>query len=164
MYIFERLNSFIETEKYTMDYQLDNLDKQIIDLLSENAKLSNKEIASKIGLTVTPTFERIKRLERIGMIKGYTVVLNKKMIGKGLKVQCLVSLKEHHLDLLKSFESKIVHFDEVSECYHIAGDYDYILVIEVGDMDEYQFFLKEKLASIPSISIVQSSFVMSTIK
>ncbi len=164
MYIFERLNSFIETEKYTMDYQLDNLDKQIIDLLSENAKLSNKEIASKIGLTVTPTFERIKRLERIGMIKGYTVVLNKKMIGKGLKVQCLVSLKEHHLDLLKSFESKIVHFDEVSECYHIAGDYDYILVIEVGDMDEYQFFLKEKLASIPSISNVQSSFVMSTIK
>ena len=147
-----------------MDYQLDNLDKQIIKLLSENAKLSNKEIASKIGLTVTPTFERIKRLERIGLIQGYTVVLNKKMIGKGLKVQCLVSLKEHHLDLLKSFESKIVHFDEVSECYHIAGDYDYILVIEVGDMEEYQHFLKEKLASIPSISNVQSSFVMSNIK
>ena len=86
------------------------------------------------------------------------------MIGKGLKVQCLVSLKEHHLDLLKSFESKIVHFEEVSECYHIAGDYDYILVIEVGDMEEYQHFLKEKLASIPSISNVQSSFVMSNIK
>lgn len=147
-----------------MDHQLDHIDTQIITLLSQNAKLSNKEIASQVGLTVTPTFERIKRLERIGLIQGYTTILNKKMIGKGLKVQCLVSLKEHHLELLKSFETKIVHFDEVSECYHIAGDYDYILAIEVKDMDEYQYFLKEKLASIPSISNVQSSFVMSTIK
>lgn len=147
-----------------MEYKLDQTDEAIIKLLSENAKLGNKEIGAKIGLTVTPTYERIKRLERIGLIKGYTLQLNKKMIGKGLKVQCQVSLKEHHLDLLKSFEDKIVHFDEVSECYHIAGDYDYILIIEVGDMEEYQHFLKEKLASLPSISNVQSSFVMSTIK
>ena len=147
-----------------MEYKLDQTDELIISLLIENAKLGNKEIGAKIGLTVTPTYERIKRLERIGLIKGYTLQLNKKMIGKGLKVQCQVSLKEHHLDLLKSFEDKIVHFDEVSECYHIAGDYDYILIIEVGDMEEYQHFLKEKLASLPSISNVQSSFVMSTIK
>lgn len=147
-----------------MDYKLDSIDEQIIQLLTGNAKLGNKEIAAKIGLTVTPTYERIKRLERIGMIQGYTLRLNKRMIGKGLKVQCSVSLKEHHLDLLQAFEDKIVHFSEVSECYHIAGDYDYILVIEVRDMDEYQHFLKEKLASIPSISNVQSSFVMSTVK
>ena len=147
-----------------MDYKLDSIDEQIIQLLTCNAKLGNKEIAAKIGLTVTPTYERIKRLERIGLIQGYTLRLNKRMIGKGLKVQCSVSLKEHHLDLLQAFEDKIVHFSEVSECYHIAGDYDYILVIEVRDMDEYQYFLKEKLASIPSISNVQSSFVMSTVK
>lgn len=147
-----------------MDYKLDSIDEQIIQLLTVNAKLGNKEIAAKIGLTVTPTYERIKRLERIGLIQGYTLRLNKRMIGKGLKVQCSVSLKEHHLDLLQAFEDKIVHFSEVSECYHIAGDYDYILVIEVRDMDEYQHFLKEKLASIPSISNVQSSFVMSTVK
>lgn len=147
-----------------MDYKLDSIDEQIIQLLTVNAKLGNKEIAAKIGLTVTPTYERIKRLERTGLIQGYTLRLNKRMIGKGLKVQCSVSLKEHHLDLLQAFEDKIVHFSEVSECYHIAGDYDYILVIEVRDMDEYQHFLKEKLASIPSISNVQSSFVMSTVK
>lgn len=147
-----------------MEHKLDPVDERIIELLTANAKLGNKEIAAKIGLTVTPTYERIKRLERIGLIQGYTLRLNKKMIGKGLKVQCLVSLKEHHLDLLRSFEDKIVHFREVSECYHIAGDYDYILVIEVRDMEEYQHFLKEKLASIPSISNVQSSFVMSTVK
>lgn len=147
-----------------MEQKLDAVDERIIELLTANAKLGNKEIAAKIGLTVTPTYERIKRLERIGLIQGYTLRLNKKMIGKGLKVQCLVSLKEHHLDLLRSFEDKIVHFREVSECYHIAGDYDYILVIEVRDMEEYQHFLKEKLASIPSISNVQSSFVMSTVK
>lgn len=147
-----------------MEPKLDEIDEKIIELLLDNSKLGNKEVAARIGLTVTPTYERIKRLERVGLIEGYTVTLNKKMIGKGLKVQCLVSLKEHHLDLLKSFEDKIVHLDEVSECYHIAGEFDYILVIEVRDMEEYQFFLKEKLASIPSISNVQSSFVMSTVK
>jgi DNA-binding Lrp family transcriptional regulator len=91
-------------------------------------------------------------------------VLNKKAIGKGLKVLCQVSLKAHNLDLLLGFEDEIVHLDEVSACYHIAGDYDYLLSIEVRDMDEYQKFLKEKLASIANIANVQSSFVMSTLK
>jgi DNA-binding Lrp family transcriptional regulator len=68
------------------------------------------------------------------------------------------------LDLLVGFEDEVVHLSEVSACYHIAGNYDYLLSIEVKDMDEYQLFLKEKLASIPNIANVQSSFVMSTLK
>lgn len=147
-----------------MEPELDEIDQKILALLKENSKMGNKEIAGQVGLTITPTYERIKRMERIGVIKGYGVKLNPRLIGKGLKVQCLVSLKEHHLDLLRSFEEKIVHLEEISECYHIAGEYDYILVIEVKDMEQYQHFLTEKLASIPSISNVQSSFVMSTIK
>lgn len=126
--------------------------------------MGNKEIAARIGLSVTPTFERIKRMERHGVILGYEAVLNKKAIGKGLKVLCQVSLKAHNLDLLLGFEDEIVHLDEVSACYHIAGDYDYLLSIEVRDMDEYQKFLKEKLATIANIANVQSSFVMSTLK
>lgn len=151
-------------EKHSMDLQLDEIDRKILTLLSSNAKMGNKEIAAEIGLTVTPTFERIKRLERQGVIKGYSVQLDKKKIGKGLHVICQVSLKAHNLDLLVGFEDEVVHLNEVSACYHIAGNYDYLLSIEVKDMDEYQKFLKEKLASIPNIANVQSSFVMSNLK
>ena len=147
-----------------MDIQLDQIDKKILSILSSNSKLGNKEIAAEIGLSITPTFERIKRLERHGVIKNYVAILDKKKIDKGLHVLCQVSLKAHNLDLLVGFEDKIVHLHEVNSCYHIAGNYDYLLSIEVKDMDEYQEFLKQKLASIPNIANVQSSFVMSTLK
>ena len=147
-----------------MDIQLDQIDKKILSILSSNSKLGNKEIAAEIGLSITPTFERIKRLERHGVIKNYVAILDKKKIEKGLHVLCQVSLKAHNLDLLLGFEDEIVHLHEVSSCYHIAGNYDYLLSIEVKDMDEYQDFLKQKLASIPNIANVQSSFVMSTLK
>lgn len=147
-----------------MDIQLDELDRKIITLLKLNSKMGNKEIAAEIGLSLTPTFERIKRMERHGVIIGYSVVLDKKKVNKGLHVLCQVSLKAHNLELLVGFENEVVHLNEVSACYHIAGNYDYLLSIEVKDMDEYQKFLKEKLASIPNIANVQSSFVMSTLK
>jgi len=143
---------------------LDKIDLAIIEILKENGKLNNKEIAAQVGLTITPTYERIKRLERTGVIKNYTVELDKKAIGKSLQVFCQVSLKEHNLKLLNKFEDQVVEFLEVSACYHIAGDHDYALLIEVFDMSAYEKFLREKLATIPSIANVQSSFVMREIK
>jgi Lrp/AsnC family leucine-responsive transcriptional regulator len=147
-----------------MESNLDAIDQQIIELLSKNGKLGNKEVAAAIGLSTTPTFERIKRLERKGIIKGYAAILDKKKIGKGLKVFCQVSLKSHNSEIIEGFEKEVIHIKEVSACYHIAGDFDYSLFIEVSDMDEYQIFLKQKLANIPNISNVQTAFVMSTLK
>ena len=147
-----------------MAVKLDAIDRAIIEILQENAKQGNKEIASQIGLTVTPTYERIKRLEKAGVIEGYTINVNKKHVGKNLQVFCYVSLKEHNIELLQVFEQEVVGLAEVTSCFHIAGDHDYALLIEVLDMDEYEKFLKHKLASIPYISNVQSSFVMSVIK
>jgi DNA-binding Lrp family transcriptional regulator len=151
-------------EKSSMEIKLDKLDHLILELLIGNSKLGMKEVADKIGLTVTPTYERIKRLERTGVIQGYTVTLNKKAIGKNLQIYCQVSLKEHNIELLSGFENEVVTLPQVSACYHIAGDYDYALLIEVANMDAYQEFLRQKLATIPSIANVQSSFVMSVIK
>lgn len=85
-------------------------------------------------------------------------------IGKGLKVFCQVSLKSHSADIIEGFENAIIHIKEVSACYHIAGDFDYSLYIEVADMEEYQIFLKKTLANIPNISNVQTAFVMNTLK
>lgn len=147
-----------------MAYELDPIDSEILELLSKNGKLGNKEIAAKIGLSTTPTFERIRRLERKGIIKGYVAVLDKTKIGKGLKVFCQVSLKSHNLEIIEGFEKAVIHLNEVSACYHIAGDFDYSLFIEVTDMEEYQVFLKQKLANIPNIANVQTAFVMSTLK
>ena len=142
---------------------MDAIDKAIIEILEENSKLGTKEIASQIGLTVTPTYERIKRLERDGVITKYTIELDRKKVGKNLQVFCHVSLKEHNLELLRQFEKKIIILPEVSACYHIAGDHDYALLIEVPDMESYEKFLRGKLATIPSIGNVQSSFVMNEI-
>ena len=143
---------------------MDKIDRAILEILSENSKLGTKEIAMQVGLTLTPTYERIKRLEKSGVIKNYTVELDKKAIGKSLQVFCQVSLKEHNLKLLKKFEDQVVEFPEVSACYHIAGDHDYALLIEVFDMSAYEKLLREKLATIPSIANVQTSFVMREIK
>lgn len=147
-----------------VEFVIDDIDKKILKLLVKNAKVGNKVIAEKIGLTITPTYERIKRLEREGIIESYTVILNKKKTGKGLLVFCSVSLKEHNADLIKGFENDVVHLKEVNSCHHIAGDFDYLLQIEVNDIDEYQKFLKKKLASIPNIANVRSSFAMSAVK
>lgn len=142
---------------------MDAIDHAILEILQENAKLGTKEVAAQVGLSVTPTYERIKKLEREGIIRKYTIELDKKRIGKGLQVFCNVSLKEHNLQLLRGFEEQVAALPEVSVCYHIAGDHDYSLLIEVADMESYEQFLRHKLTAIPSISNVQSSFVMNEI-
>lgn len=142
---------------------MDKVDYQIIALLEENAKQTTKEIADKVGLSVSPTFERIKRLEQSGVILGYHAKIDPSKRDKGLKVLCQVSLKAHNTELIQAFEEEVVHLSEVGHCYHIAGNYDYSLVIEVKDVDAYQYFLKNKLATIPNIANVQSSFVLGVI-
>jgi Lrp/AsnC family transcriptional regulator, leucine-responsive regulatory protein len=154
----------LKSENPSVEITLDKTDQKILALLQENCKMGNKEIAAAVGLSVTPTFERIRRMERHGVIKGYSAKLDKKAIGKGLLVLCQVSLKAHNIDVIKGFEDSITLLDEVSHCFHIAGDYDYLLQIETRDMEAYQSFLKTKLATIANIANVQSSFVMSTLK
>lgn len=154
----------MEKEIYSPEYQLDQIDEQILALLVENAKLGSKEIAAQVGLTITPTYERIRRLEKRGFIKSYKAVLDKKKLGKNLTVLCNVQLKSHTAELLESFESQVIELQEVTSCYHIAGNFDYLLIIEIEDMDVYAQFLKSKLASIPHIATVQSSFVMRALK
>lgn len=144
--------------------QLDETDLKILNLLKENAKLGTKEIGSKVGLTVTPTFERIRRMEKKGIISGYSARIDPKALGKQLMVFCQVSLKTHSTDLLEVFEIHVRELNEVSSVFHVAGNYDYLLQVEISGMQQYQDFLKNKLASIPNIANVQSTFVLSSLK
>lgn len=144
--------------------QLDQTDVRILHLLQNDARLTNKEIADKLGKTVTPVFERIKWLEKEGYIQQYVAVLDRSKIDKNLVALTNVQLKEHSHPILKSFEKDIVGFDEVMECYHMTGLYDYLLKIVVKDMSEYQEFIVNKLSKLPNIGTVQSSFMMTEIK
>ncbi len=144
--------------------KLDIQDKKILNILQSNAKLSTKEVAERIGLTVTPTYERIKRLEKLGVISNYTIVLNKKLVGKTLEGFCNITLKEHAKKNINGFERAVIKLAEVKECYHVAGNFDYLIKVIVDDMEEYENFIKNKLASIDNIANVQSSFIMTTLK
>jgi len=123
-----------------------------------------KEVALKVGLTQTPTYERIKRLEKSGVIVKYIAVLDKEKIGFHLEVFCQVTLMVHSRSLITKFEKAMLTMTEVIESYHVAGNYDYLLKIIVKDMKSYQFFLKNKLSVLDSVGNVQSTFVMAPTK
>lgn len=143
---------------------LDTIDKKILLILQQNSKTNIKEIALKVGLTQTPTYERIKRLENSGIIEKYIAVLNKEKIGYHVEVFCQVTLLVHSKKLITKFEKAVNRIDDIKECFHVAGNYDYLLKVIVKDMKSYQFFLKNKLSVLDSVSNVQSTFVMTSTK
>lgn len=143
---------------------LDKTDRRILQVLQQDARLNTKEIAHRIGLSVTPTYERLKKIEKSGVIKSYVTLLEGDKVGKTLMAFCNVSLQLHSQPLIKKFEAAIADMTEVMECYHVAGTYDYLLKVVVDDMRRYQHFLTNKLAAIENIGQVHSSFVMTEIK
>ena len=144
--------------------KFDTVDKKILNLLQLNSKINIKELALKTGLTQTPIYERIKRLEKSGTIKKYIAVLDKEKLGFTLEVFCQVTLLVHSKELINRFENCVNKMDEVIECFHVAGNYDYLLKVIVKDMKNYQLFLKNKLSVLESVTNVQSTFVMTSTK
>ena len=146
------------------EVKLDSVDREILMLLQQDSKLKIKEIAHQVGLTVTPTHDRIKRLEKIGVIKQYTALLDKRKINKSLTAYCNVTLHQHSRPLIENFQREAAQIPEVMECMHMSGSYDYLLKVVVEDMNEYQRFISTKLAAIDNVANVQSSFVMTEVK
>lgn len=147
-----------------MESKIDAIDRRIIQLLQQDGKIKIKELADKLKMTNTPVFDRIKRLEAQGFILGYTAIVDRTKLGYMITAFCSVTLELHHKDFLSQFVEDVKNLEEVAECYHIAGMFDYLLKIYVKDMTAYQNFITQKLSSIPNIGRVQSSFVMTEIK
>lgn len=147
-----------------MNYQLDAIDKRIIQLLQKDGKMKIKEIANLLKMTNTPVFDRIKRLEKEGFIKAYTAIVDNEKLGVQLIAFCSVTLEKHHIEYINQFVEDVKKIPEVVECYHIAGMFDYLLKIYIKDMTDYQLFITQKLSAIANIGRVQSSFVMTEIK
>ncbi len=143
---------------------LDEIDFQIMRILQKNAKLTTKELAAAVNLTPTPVFERQKRLERHGYIKKYIAVLDPEKLNQGLMVFCKVKLKQINNELAEAFAWQIQGIPEVTECYNISGQYDYLLKVRVANMKQYQEFVLNKLGNIDNLSSLESVFVMSEVR
>lgn len=146
-----------------MEY-LDEIDKSILRYLQLDAKITTKELASKLNLTISPIYERIKRMESAGYIKQYVAVLDRNLLNQPVTSICMVSMRYHNGAYLEKFETEIKKIKEVQECYHMAGKVDFLLKINLGGIDEYHDFLKNKLSKIDNIEQIISTFVLKEIK
>ena len=143
---------------------LDKTDKKLLELLQIDTKKTTKELSIKLNLSVTAVYERIKKLEREGIIEKYVVLLNKSKIDKNFVVFCHIKLLQHTKDFISQFEKQVKQLDEVLECYHVSGDYDYILKVCLKDMDEYRDFLVTKLTTLQHIGSTHSTFMIGEVK
>ncbi|KAA5825770.1 Lrp/AsnC family transcriptional regulator [Algibacter amylolyticus] len=142
----------------------DATDKKLLEYIQQDSKQTNKELSNKLGLSVTAVYERIKKLEKEGYINGYIAIVNKKKVDRDFVVFCHVKLLQHSQEFVKRFEKEVTSINEVLECYHLSGDYDYLLKIIVKDMAEYREFMVNKLTNINHIGSTHSMFVISEVK
>lgn len=142
----------------------DETDLRILRLLQQNAQLTIKEIAATIHLSITPIHDRIKKLEREGIIEKYVTILSRKKLGKSLMVYCNVTLDKQQHEHFDDFNQAILQMPEVVECCVVSGTFDYLLKVVATDVESYHTFYQEKLATLRSISHISSFFVMSEVK
>ncbi len=143
---------------------LDDIDIRILQELQQNSRLTNKELAARIHLSTTPTFERHRRLEREGYIKMYTAIIDADRIDRSFAVYCNVSFKQINRELADNFREIVSSWEEVTECYNVSGDCDFLMKVNVRGMKEYQEFILHKVGELDYIGRVQSVFVMETLK
>ncbi len=143
---------------------LDATDISILRLLQQNARITVKEVADAVHLSTTPVHERIKRLERTGVIRQYTTLIDAARVNRGLMVIVYVSLKAHSKTAGAKFIKHIHELNEVIECYNISGEFDFMLKVVAENMDDYYHFHVNKLSQSENIGNVQSVFVMGVIK
>jgi len=144
--------------------QLDPVDIEILKLLQKDASLTNKEISHRLYKSIATIHERIRRLKSQGYIQRIVAILDRKKINKGLITFSQVILNDHADATLSQFTHAVAKLPEVMECFQITGTCDYLLRIATKDMEAYSEFYNNKLAKLPHITTVQSSFALSETK
>ncbi len=162
-----RLRTFTIIDYHIMRHsnsKIDDIDLRILNILQSNARTTIKEIAEQVGMSSTPVFERVKRLEREGYIQKYVALLDAAKLGYTMVAFIQISLTLHNLDEVNAFTERVTEFSEVMECYHTTGESDFLLKILVTDMEEFNHFILYKLSEIPNLSHVRTQFALSTRK
>jgi DNA-binding Lrp family transcriptional regulator len=143
---------------------LDPLDLMILEILQADARVPNAELARRVGLTPTPTLERVRRLEREGVVLGYTAAVAPEKLGKHLAVMASVTLAMHDAAAVDAFLAGIDALPEVMECHHLTGEADFLLKVLVADTRAYERLLRGSLTQLPGVRQIRSSVVLSTPK
>ena len=143
---------------------LDETDRKILRILQRNSDLTVKELAAKLHLSTSPTFERQKRLERDGYIERYMAVVNPHKVGNGIMVLCNIRLKQHSQELIQEFMNVVQNLEEITECYNTSGDYDFLIKVYAHDMKSYQQFMLNTLGIINCIGSLHSIFIIDETK
>ena len=144
--------------------QMDNLDRKILQVLQADARTSLQDIGQAVGLSASPCWGRIKKMEEAGVIEGYTVRLNAQALGLGDTVMVQVTLDSHSDNTLEKFGETLAAIPEVIEAWLVSGEYDYLLRVAVKDTKDYERLLRERLYKIKGIRHSKSSIVLRTLK
>lgn len=147
-----------------MSEKLDKIDLKILRILQENSKITNLDLSKKIGLSPAPTLERVKKLEQSDIIKSYHAQVNPQMMGLNVKTFVLVSLAWKKEKALENFLDKIMKIDEISECYIITGEADFLIKIVCKDIPTYEQLLFKTLSQIEEIERLKTLMTLSTVK
>lgn len=143
---------------------IDEIDIKILNLLQQNSRITIREMSEKLFLSSTPIHERIKKLEKDGIIKKYITLLDPKKINRDLVVYISVHLIKHTKEAVDKFMEDVNKLDEALECYYISGNSDFLLKVYCTNMEEYHTFLTEKFSVIENMSQFYSSFVLTESK
>jgi len=144
--------------------QLDRIDRNIVRLLQKEARMPHTELARRVGLSTTPCKERVKRLERDGVIQRYQAVLNPAALDRGLVVFVQIRLNRTSQDIFEEFTARAMDLEEVQECYLVSGNFDYLLKARVANMNAYRVLLGETLLTLPGVQESTSYVVMEQVK
>lgn len=147
-----------------MPVKIDSIDLKIIQKLQQDGRITNLQLSQEIGLSPAPTLERVKKLERNGIIKSYHAVVDEGVLGIGINALIQVSLSHQIKNAMKNFKEQVQFFDEVTECIQVTGAFDYLLRIKVKDIPAFDKFITDKLSHIEEIRQMQTFVILSTEK
>lgn len=145
-------------------YNLDAVDQQILQIMQKKGRITNAQLAEKVGISPPAMLERVKRLEKAGVITGYCARVDPKAVGIDITAWISVTLSMHQLQSIDLFQNAIHDLPEVLECYHITGEADFLLKVVAASISEYENFILHKLAKIPGMSKMQTTLVLSEVK
>ena len=140
--------------------KLDQIDHKILRYLQENARITNADLADKVGLSPTPCLRRLRRLEAEGVIKGYHTEVNREALGVNVTVLILVKLEREDDATLRDFEDAIRERPEVMECYLVTGKFDYFIRVVIPTLGAYETFLSETILRMPKVATVESNVTL----
>ena len=143
---------------------MDEYDKKILDFLQKNANLTAKELSNNLSLSQTPIYKRIRKLEKIGVIKDYVAIIDGEKVNKGFIVFMNITINDHSFNSRKKFIDKISSLKDVSELYHTSGQYDFLAKVRFSNVKKYRDFLVNNIATVENINDIDSQIVLEEIK